>query len=175
MRIRRLSVIAGVAGLLLLPGISQSAFEMKLCEQCRRMWDDSPSRMRVVADLKSRSKTILVCSPRCLADQLETQGKWTFSVIQVVDWRDRDSMEPRFIAAARATYRVDINEGEDEEHARAPLVAAFPNEKLAASDGKALGGKLSDWDDLLKRCKKLAAEEEDQGGRSRYRPLRHRR
>lgn len=154
---------------LLLAALPLAAFEMKLCEECRRNWDDSPARIRLVIGAGNRDKTIHICSPLCCVQQMDARPNAEFKAIQVVDWRARGEVSPTMLMAQRAHFLVGIDG--DEQKTREPYVAAFNSERLARAQIESLGGQLLDWDALLERCRKLAEDDDSQPARRSYQPL----
>ena len=156
------------------PQSAPRALEIKLCEDCRRTWDDSPSRMRMLMTAGKREFTIHVCSPFCLAEQLERYPNRTLAQVQVVVWKDRNEVtSPTMANAMRAHYLMGIPGDEQEVHA--PFVAAFQTERQASTEQEKLGGDMVDWDVLLNHCIELAREHEDAEKRHGYEPLKSKR
>jgi hypothetical protein len=137
------------------------AFEMHICDYCRREWDDSPSRMRAIADANGHDKIIVVCSPYCLAEVLRLKPHWELVSAQVVLWDEREELNAMMVSASNAKFLVGVKDKTDRSHD--PDVAAFRTDKQVADNKKGLGGEAIGWDKLLARCKKLVAEADDSG------------
>src|SRR5688572_29900239 len=75
------------------------AFDIKLCEYCRRIWDDSPSRIRAAADANGKPKQIFACSPFCLASVLKAKSHYKLQNTQIVPWDERDTINPPLLNA----------------------------------------------------------------------------
>jgi len=113
------------------------AFEIKICQECRRLWDDSPSRMRAVADANGREKLILVCSPFCLAQVLKHKPHYELASTTMVAWENRDDLDANMINLNNAKLLIGVKDAKDLSHD--PDVAAFRNDKQLASGRKAAG------------------------------------
>jgi hypothetical protein len=148
-----------------------SAFEMKLCEYCRRQWDNSPSRIRAVADANGREKGIVVCSPFCLAMVLKKKPHYELASTTIVAWDDRAKLDAGMVNVNSAKLLIEVRDTDDFSHD--PDVAAFRSDKALAAGKKTAGGKSITWDDLLAKVTKLAAETDDTR-ESTYQPKHHR-
>lgn len=150
---------------------AHAVFEMKLCEYCRRLWNDSPSRMRCVVDANGKQKGIQVCSPFCLASVLRLKPHYEPLNTQIVPWDERDDENPPMLNTATAKFLIDVSDKRDKSHD--PDIAAFRNDKQLGEGKDELGGKTITWEKVMERCRKLAAENDD-SAESDYRPKRHR-
>jgi hypothetical protein len=165
----RIVLLALLCGTALLPQPRPAdAFEMKLCEYCRRAWDDSPSRMRMNVDANGHAKDIYVCSPYCLAEVLKSKPHYKLESALIVLWTERKEVKPILLNAASARFLSGVKDDKDLSHD--PDVAAFRSDKQLADNKTALGGSTTTWDKVLEKCKQLAAEAEDEED-SDYSPL----
>jgi hypothetical protein len=168
----RIVLLATLALVALLPRSEPAvAFEMKICDHCGRLWDDSPSRVRALADGNGKPKDINTCSPYCLAAVLKSKPHYKLESAQVVLWDEREEVRPLMLNAANSRFLIGVKDAKDLSHD--PDIAAFrSDQQLATSKGK-LGGKTVSWDEIMKRCRKLAAEADDDD-ESDYQPLKMR-
>ena len=69
-------------------------------------------------------------------------------------------MRPILQNTESARYLIGVNDEKDLSHD--PDIAAFRTEKqLSGAKAGELGGKTISWDEIMKKCKKLAAENDD--------------
>ncbi|MDQ3022773.1 MAG: hypothetical protein M3R04_00075 [bacterium] len=173
--LRRIFVFAIAAVCCLLaarPASSPAAFELKLCDNCRRIWDDSGSRMRAVVDARGRDKLVLVCSPFCMAAVLRRKPYYELLSATIVNWDERGKLDAGMVSVNNAKLLVGATDKDDLSHD--PDVAAFRSDKQLAAGRKSAGGQAISWDKLLEKCRKLAAETDDTR-ESTYQPKNHRR
>jgi hypothetical protein len=165
----RIALLAILSALVLLPHARPAdAYEIKLCEHCRRIWDDSPSRIRGNADANGRPKQIYVCSPYCLAEVLQAKSHYKLETVQIVHWDERAELKPMLLNTANAKFLISVKDEQDESHD--PDIAAFRTDKQLSSAKANVGGTTITWAKIMEKCKKLAAESEDEED-SDYSPL----
>src|SRR5688572_6999741 len=82
-----------------LPRPANAVFEMKICEYCRRNWDDSPCRIRGNFDANGKSRTVHVCSPFCLAAVMKRKPHYKTTSTQIVPWESRAEVAPPMLNA----------------------------------------------------------------------------
>jgi hypothetical protein len=165
----RVLLVALLAAVLLCPAPRPAvAFEMKICDYCRRAWDDSPSRIRGTADANGHVKEIYACSPYCLAEVLKLKPHYKLEAAQIVLWEKRGELSPMLVNCETAKFLSGVKDERDLSHD--PDVAAFRTDKQLAAGKKALGGSTVTWAKIMEKCRKLAAEAEEEEDDS-YSPL----
>jgi len=153
----------------LLPQGAGAEYQRKLCEVCGRCWDESPSRLVFHLDFGKRVKTVRVCSPFCLCERLERHPDIPAQDVLICVYKERAKTGALMIYADKAVFLYGV-EG-DEKQSREPYVAAFGTRSEAEDAKKDLGGEILGWDEVFKRCKKLAADWEPEH-EDPYQPLR---
>jgi hypothetical protein len=169
---RIVTVIALLGATLLPAGAGADGLDRRVCERCRRFWDDSPARMKLSLDFDKVRKEYYLCGPFCVMEELELHEGKEPAQLLVQDYPNRDDPQPLLMRADRAFFLYGVS-GEDIEMAE-PYVAAFRTEKDALAAKGALGGELMKWDKIAPKVKKLAAEYEPPAQKRPYRPTRPR-
>jgi len=142
--------------------------DLKLCEYCRRTWDDSPSRIHAYFDAHGHDKDAYVCSPFCLCEIEKEKPYYKLQSAQIVLWPDRNDMSALMTNAETAHFLTGVKDKHDYSHD--PDVAAFRGDKDRAAAKKDLGGTTTTWDKIIEKCKRLAADTDDEE-ESDYSPL----
>src|SRR5687768_15805812 len=107
----RIALLAVLSAVVLLPAARPAdAYEIKLCEHCRRIWDDSPSRIRGNADANGRARQIYVCSPYCLAEVLLSKSHYKLETAQIVHWDERTQLKPMLLNTANAKFLISVKD-----------------------------------------------------------------
>lgn len=157
----RFVLAALLAAIALLPKPRPAgAFEIRICEYCRRIWDDSPSRIRANIDANGHGKEVYVCSPYCLAEVLKQKPHYKVLSTLIVLWPERAELKPMLINTETAQFLTGVKDKRDLSHD--PDIAAFRTEKQLAAGKKDLGGSTTTWAKIMEKCKKLAAEADDE-------------
>lgn len=169
---RRVLLTLGLLALALLaaPLTSQARIDFSLCDVCRRVWDDSPARMKATVDLgHNHSRKLLACSPFCMCERMEDYKDKPIGTLQIVMHKEHKESGALMLIAERSWYLVEIdgNPKKDSE----PHVGAYRNKKAAEEAQKELGGKVEDWAALKARILKLTDEWEPNAPKE-YPPLR---
>ena len=146
-------------GLLLLAPPPSHGVERTLCEICGRDWGHAPSRIRFTLQLGRHNQTVFVCSPLCMCKRLERHPDIPPEGALIIDYASLEADEPRWVAAENAFCLYGVKG--DTKAAHEPFVAAFARRAKAEELQKTLGGELCAWDDVFKKCTKLAAESKD--------------
>jgi hypothetical protein len=173
MRLLSSFAVVLLISLLAEPGLERAhaVFEMKICEHCRRLWNDSPSRIRCMVDANGKQKSVHVCSPFCLASVLKAKAHYKPVSTQIVPWGEREALDAPMLSTASAKFLIDVSDKRDKSHD--PDIAAFRSDKQLGESRDELGGEKITWEKVMERCRKLAAENVDEV-ESDYRPKRHR-
>jgi len=140
----------------LLPQGAGAEYRRKLCEVCGRGWDESPSRMVFHLDFGKRVKTVRVCGPFCLCERLERHPDVPPQDVLICAYKDHAKTDASMIYADKAVFLYGVRG--DEKQAREPYVAGFATHSEAEDAKKQMGGEILSWDEVFKRCKKLAAD-----------------
>ncbi|MCH7471828.1 nitrous oxide reductase accessory protein NosL [bacterium] len=146
----------GLAGTVMMAGQSSALKPRPLCEECRRFWDTSPSRMRTVLVKNGHKKTFIFCSVICLCETLENHPDNEIIYIQIIDYTQLEEESPWMLRVEKAKFLFDA-EG-DEQKSQPPFVIAFPNDSGAEAAAEEQGGELMEWDEVFEECKKLVKE-----------------
>lgn len=128
----------------------------KLCPVCRRFADDSPSAVRLQLSINGHDKTLLFCSPFCLAEALEDHTDDTVKAIFIVSYKTHRDPSPELIPVGKA--HILYGTTGKTNYSAEPYVAAFWSEKEAQEARSDLGGEEMNWDKVLEKCVKLAAD-----------------
>lgn len=146
----------GLAALLALAlglGAAQ-ALDRLNCPSCRRIWLDSPSRMRVTLMYNKHPVDYFVCSPTCYCEVLDRNPAGEAGAALIIDYNDHADTRANLQPAASCYFLLGAEY--DEEYSESPRVAAFLSEKEAQEAQKVLGGKLVEWESVLKAAREQA-------------------
>lgn len=140
-------------------GAPADGLERRNCPACRRIWLDSPARMRFTVLYGKHPVDYYVCSPTCFCELLEDRPDATVDGLLIVNYKDRENTRADMQNAERGHYLLGIPG--DEERCEEPYTAAFRTEKAALEAREELGGKLADWETVLEAARKVAEEQEE--------------
>jgi hypothetical protein len=175
-RIIRKAVSAALAACCLLAPllgahVALAGIERPHCEICGRYIDKSPSRIRATERIGKHGLEINVCSVFCYAERLEDLKGEIISA-QVVDSTTLEDEAPVMLSTGKAAYLYGTSG--DAEKTAEPFILAFASKQAAESARKTTGGELLNWDDVLAKCQKLAADYEPPQPDGSNAPLRKR-